>query len=104
MVRSSMGLAVVTGKPVRIENIRAGRSKPRLGRQHLTTVCVAAEICGGDVTGDVRGSTAIEFHRVPVRAGCHQFSIGPAGSAMLVCCTLCSPAADIGWPRKLGIC
>ena len=47
ILRSAVGLAAVVGKAVRIEKIRAGRSKTGLIRQHLTAMKAAAEICGG---------------------------------------------------------
>ncbi len=36
ILRSSLGLSLVTGKPFTIVNIRARRAKPGLLRQHLT--------------------------------------------------------------------
>ena len=38
ILRSSLSLSMVTGKPFTIENIRAGRAKPGMLRQHLTAV------------------------------------------------------------------
>ncbi len=35
ILRTSLALSMITGKPFRIENIRAGREKPGLLRQHL---------------------------------------------------------------------
>ena len=46
VLRTSLTLSAVTGRPVRIEKIRAGREKPGLKRQHLTCVKAVAEICG----------------------------------------------------------
>ena len=56
IVRSSLSLSMVTGRGVIIDNIRAGRKKPGLLRQHLTAVRAAAEICGAgvEVTNFVR--------------------------------------------------
>ena len=36
ILRTSLALSLVTGQPFRIVNIRAGRAKPGLLRQHLT--------------------------------------------------------------------
>jgi RNA 3'-terminal phosphate cyclase (ATP) len=88
MVRSSLTLSMVTGKPVRIVNIRAGRDKPGLMRQHLTCVQAAAEVSRAKVTGDKLGSTAISFEPQAVVAGEYHFRIGTAGSASLVVQTL----------------
>jgi RNA 3'-terminal phosphate cyclase (ATP) len=88
MVRSSLALSMVTGKPVRIVNIRAGRDKPGLMRQHLTCVQAAAEVSRAKITGDKLGSTAISFEPQAVVAGAYHFRIGTAGSASLVLQTL----------------
>ena len=69
ILRSAVGLAVVVGKPVRIEKIRAGRSKPGLMRQHLTAMNAAARICGGVLTGAELGSAELTFEPKPVVAG-----------------------------------
>ena len=84
IVRSSMALAVVTGRPVRIDNIRAGAQAPGLMQQHLAAVQAAAEICGGSLSGATIGSRALNFEPQPVRAGNYQFDVGTAGSATLV--------------------
>ena len=41
ILRTALSLSLVTGKPFRIENIRAGRKNPGLLRQHLTAVSAA---------------------------------------------------------------
>ena len=38
VLRSSLAMSLVTGRPFVIENIRAGRKKPGLMRQHVTAV------------------------------------------------------------------
>ena len=69
IVRSSLALALVTGQPVPIENIRAGREKPGLMRQHLTAVQAAAAVCGGAVMGRRSARSRSTFEPQPVRAG-----------------------------------
>ena len=44
ILRSSLALSAITGRPFRIENIRSARSKPGLMRQHLTAVNAAREV------------------------------------------------------------
>ncbi|HKF58569.1 MAG TPA: RNA 3'-terminal phosphate cyclase, partial [Blastocatellia bacterium] len=44
ILRTSLGLSLVTGKPFRIVKIRAGRKQPGLLRQHLTAVTAAARV------------------------------------------------------------
>lgn len=84
ILRSSLALALVTGRPLTIDNIRAGREKPGLMRQHLTAVNATIEICGGVATGAAIGSQTLSFEPRPVRAGEYKFSVGTAGSATLV--------------------
>lgn len=56
VLRSSLALSLVTGRPFVMEKIRAGRKKPGLMRQHLTAVEAAAEIGQAEVTGAAIGS------------------------------------------------
>jgi len=88
MVRSALSLSLITGKPFRIRNIRAGREKPGLLHQHLTAVRAAASVSGGDSKGAELGSRHLEFHPGTVPAGDYEFSVGTAGSAALVCQTV----------------
>src|SRR3954470_21429879 len=83
-LRTSLALALVTGTPFRIENIRARRSRPGLMRQHLTAVQAAAAVGRAAVRGAEIGSTALEFEPAGLVLGEHRFSIGTAGSATLV--------------------
>ncbi len=80
VLRSSLALSLVTGKPFCIENIRAGRKKPGLMRQHLTAVNAATEIGAADVTGDSIGSTRLTFRPHKIKSGDFHFCIGTAGS------------------------
>ena len=45
ILRSALSLAVIAGRPMRIENIRANRKMPGLAAQHLTSVRAAAMLC-----------------------------------------------------------
>ncbi len=67
ILRSALSLSMITGQPFEMSDIRAGRAKPGLLRQHLTAVRAATEICGAQVNG-----------------GEYRFAIGSAGSCMLV--------------------
>jgi len=83
-LRTSLSLSLVTGKPFRIENIRAGRERPGLLRQHLTAVLAAAEISAADVEGASLGSSCLTFTPGVVRSGEYRFAVGTAGSSTLV--------------------
>lgn len=100
VLRTSLTLAVLTGRPLRIEHIRAGRKKPGLRPQHLTAVRAAAAICDAQLEGDVLGSQALSFTPGgPVRAGQYTFDVsaavqgGSAGSVGLVLQTIFLPLA-----------
>lgn len=84
VLRTSVGLSLATGQPVRVTRIRAGRAKPGLMRQHRTAVLAAAEIGGGSVDGAELGSQELVFRPGTPRAGRYRFSIGSAGSTGLV--------------------
>lgn len=84
IVRTSVALSVLTGKPVRIRNIRAKRDKPGLRRQHLTAVRAAAETCGGTIECSGLGATSLTFFPQAIRSGDYRFNIGSAGSTSLV--------------------
>lgn len=84
VLRSSLGLSLVTGQPVRLEKIRAARPRPGLMRQHLTAARAAAEVGGGSLEGDAIGSGELTFRPGRVRGGSYRFAVGTAGSATLV--------------------
>jgi len=56
ILRTAATLAALTGTPVEISHIRAGRSKPGLQPQHLAAVRAAARLCGAELHGDSPGS------------------------------------------------
>src|SRR5688572_26842122 len=85
ILRSSLSLSLVTGKPFVIENIRAKRTPPGLKRQHLTAVRAAAALGPGTVVdGDAVGSTRLRFAPGKPAHGDRTFAIGTAGSTSLV--------------------
>jgi RNA 3'-terminal phosphate cyclase (ATP) len=88
ILRTSLALSLVTGKPLRVVNIRAGRDKPGLMRQHLVAVQAAAQIGAARVTGAELGSKALTFEPGAVSPGTYTFSVGSAGSTTLVLATV----------------
>lgn len=84
ILRSALGLSLVTGLPFRIDGIRAGRKKPGLLRQHLTCVQVAERIGVAEVEGAQLGSTTMTFRPQAVMTGEFHCAIGTAGSTSLV--------------------
>jgi RNA 3'-terminal phosphate cyclase (ATP) len=84
ILRSSLALSIITGKPVQIDKIRAGRKSPGLLRQHLTAVQAAAEVGLAEVTGANIGSQQLTFAPQMIRGGQFRFAVGTAGSVTLV--------------------
>ena len=84
ILRSALGLSLVTGKPFRIENIRKKRRKPGLMQQHLTAVKAAAKVGCAKVLGDDRASLTLTFEPGGIVSGDFHFAIGTAGSTSLV--------------------
>ncbi len=103
ILRTSLGLSALTGKPFRMVNIRAGRAKPGLLRQHLTAVNAAAEICGAEVEGAALGSQELAFRPGPVRPGRYRFAVGTAGSATLVLQAVLPPLLTAAEPSELTL-
>ena len=88
IIRSSLALSAVTGKPFCIKNIRAGRKKSGLKRQHVTGVNAAREICGGAAVGAELSSSELTFIPGPIQTRNFHFKIGTAGSTTLVAQTV----------------
>ena len=100
VLRTSLTLSVLTGRAVKIENIRARRPKSGLAAQHLTAVRAAAAISGATVSGDQMGSRKLIFEPGgPPRAGAYSFDVaqvrgaGSAGAVSLVLQTIFLPLA-----------
>jgi len=87
-LRSSLALSLVTGRPLRMKNIRSRRPRPGLMRQHLTAVEAAATIGHAVVDGASIGSQTLDFTPSTLVGGEHRFSIGTAGSTTLVLQTI----------------
>jgi len=88
ILRSSLSLSMITGIRFKMKNIRAGRQKPGLMRQHLTCVKAAAEVCGAEIAGAEIGSQDLSFNPSTIKGGDYNFAIGTAGSTMLVLQTI----------------
>lgn len=88
VLRTAISLSAITGTPVRIENIRAGRRKPGLMRQHFTAISAAAEICGASTEGLALKSDTVSFTPSEIKGGNYEFAIGSAGGTCLVAQTV----------------
>ncbi len=84
ILRSSLALAAVLGKDIRVFNIRAGRSEPGLKAQHLTGAKAVASLCKADCQGLEIGSSEFIFKPREINGGTFRFDVGTAGSITLV--------------------
>jgi RNA 3'-terminal phosphate cyclase (ATP) len=103
VVRTALTLSAVTGQPVLIENIRAGRPKPGLAAQHLAAARAVAAICDARLVGDALGSKRLEFTPgTRPRPETYLFDVaaarlgGSAGSTTLVLQSVLVPLALAG--------
>lgn len=103
VLRTSLSLSAITGKPVRIENVRGRRTKPGLFRQHLTAFKAAAEICGAQMEGAELKSSEIAFYPGEIKGGDYHLSIGSAGSTTLVAQTILPILAHADEPSTVTI-
>ena len=104
VVRTSLSLAAALGRPITIENVRGGRRKPGLLRQHRTALRAVRDITGGEIEGDELGSLSVRFAPGERRAGGdYQFGIGSAGSTMLVLQTVLPPLLLANGPSTVTL-
>jgi RNA 3'-terminal phosphate cyclase (ATP) len=101
IVRNALALSLVTDQPFRITNIRGGREKPGLMRQHLTAVEAACAIGGAECEGAAVGASEICFRPGRVVPGDYRFAVGTAGSTSLVLQTVLMPLLAADAPSRL---
>ena len=101
ILRSSLSLSLITGRPFRLRRIRAGRARPGLMRQHLACVEAAVAIGSAEVTGATLHSSELTFRPQRVSAGRYSFRVDSAGSALLVMQTLLLPLLRTGEASEL---
>jgi len=105
ILRTAFSLAALTGTPVRIEAIRAGRPKPGLRPQHLTAVNAVAQVCRAEVTGARLGSQELTFRPGAPQGGRYHFDVaaatGSAGSVCLIAQALFPPLLGAAGPTTV---
>lgn len=103
ILRSSLALSLVTGRAFQLDNIRAGRRKPGLMRQHLLAVQTAAAVGRAEVTGDRLGSGELTFRPNGIHPGDHTAAVATAGSAMLVLQAVLPALVTADGPSRLSL-
>lgn len=84
ILRTSLAMSMITGRPIRLINIRKGRERQGLLAQHLAGVRAAERIAGARVEGARLGSRELVFEPTAITPGEYTFAVGTAGSASLV--------------------
>lgn len=92
ILRVATGLAAVTGKDIRVTNIRDGRPNPGLRAQHVEGLKAIAALTQGTVTGAREGSKIITFRPGSISDEDVNVTIGTAGSIGLIFQILKLPA------------
>ena len=103
MLRTALALSTLSGLPFRMINIRAGREKPGLKRQHLTCITALECLSGSKVLGDSLGSSEISFFPGKYSARNETFDIKTAGSITLLLQSLILPAMFASKPHTLTL-
>jgi RNA 3'-terminal phosphate cyclase (ATP) len=88
ILRTALGLSMLTGKAFHLAHIRAGRKIPGLRNQHLACVRAAKTVSHADSTGDFIGSDDLVFCPGDIACGDFAFDVGSAGSSTLVLQTI----------------
>ncbi len=84
ILRTSLSLAAITGRPLKLVNIRGKRKKPGLRPQHLTGVQACAAVSGAKVADAKLGKQNLTFKPEEISGGFYNFRIPTAGAATLV--------------------
>lgn len=103
VLRYSAALSLITGEPFTITNIRGGREKPGMMRQHVTSIEAAAAIGGAEASGLAVGSSEITFRPGSVTPGEYHFAVGTAGATGLVLQTILVPLMLADGPSRVVI-
>lgn len=103
ILRTSVALSCLTGKPIRIFNIRAGRPTPGLKTQHLAAISAVANLCNAKLEGAEIGSEEIFFHPGKIDKEKLTINISTAGSVGLVLQAIFPACVKLTKPLKIEI-
>jgi RNA 3'-terminal phosphate cyclase (ATP) len=96
ILRTALALSLITGRAFQLRNVRAGRSKPGLQPQHLTSVRAAASVGNAALRGASLNSSDLAFEPGTVSPGAYRFDVRTAGATGLVLHTVYLPLAVRG--------
>ena len=95
IIRSAVSLSCITGRPIRLVNIRRNRRVGGLRPQHLTSVRILQRISNAEVSGAEIGSAELGFVPRAIRGGEIAANVGTAGSIPLILQTIIPLAGTI---------
>jgi RNA 3'-phosphate cyclase len=101
VVRNACALSLITGQAFRIFNVRGGREKPGLMRQHVTAIEAACALGNAECEGLAVGASEVTFRPGRVVPGDYHFSVGTAGSTGLVLQTILMPLILADGPSRV---
>jgi RNA 3'-terminal phosphate cyclase (ATP) len=101
VVRNACALSLITGQAFRIFNVRGGREKPGLMRQHVTAIEAACALGNAECEGLAVGASEVTFRPGQVVPGDYHFSVGTAGSTGLVLQTILPPLMLADGPSRI---
>ena len=103
ILRLSVALATVIGKPLHIYNIRQNRPQPGLQPMHLEAVLTSARLCNAEVEGATLHSRELWFTPGEIRSGNFEATIGTAGSISALTMAVLPICASAKNPVRLHI-
>lgn len=103
IVRLATAFSALTGKAIRVTDIRAKRPNPGLHHQHLEAVRALAKMSSASLKGDEIGSKDIEFVPKKMKSGTFEVNIETAGSIGLLCYAAMIPALSCDGKTTLKI-
>ena len=83
-VRTACALSAITGKAIRIINIRGARPEPGLKIQHIEGIKALGELCRAEISGLEKGSRELDFFPREFSEKDLEVNISSAGSIGLV--------------------
>lgn len=83
IVRTALALSTITQTPIKITNIRKGRSKPGLKQQHLRSIETLKELCNAETNEIEEGSTELIYKPSNIKLKDMEVDIKTAGSISL---------------------
>ncbi|MHC1590438.1 MAG: RNA 3'-terminal phosphate cyclase, partial [Candidatus Hecatellaceae archaeon] len=103
ILRTSVALSALTGRPVRVFNVRARRNPPGLRLQHLAAIKTVVMLTDAEVEGLEVSSLEVGFNPKAIKGGSFSFDVGSAGSITLILQALAPVAAYAPSPVELEI-